>query len=280
MLKAPLTLIRGLGTVGLIGSIGFLCWDQLAPEKPQIGPQRKELADQLIPQIVEDIRQSPQRVRPVALLHLANDASDYFTDRLRAVIEERGVLDLTSRTLSERTRNTLSIRQPETGTKAAAVEQASQLGTPGVLFGRIHVFESWDGGAKIDVEVTLVDTSSRQILFDKRYAESTGTEPLPEAIPRTDSSDLTLQRVIAWALLVLLLPVFSIGFIRSMVSKNSNSTNAFVLGVYTLADGLLAWLMVGASVTSMWTGLILLAAIAIALAYNVRIMTFALKLET
>ena len=79
---------------------------------------------------------------------------------------------------------------------------------------------------------------------------------------------------------MLLLPVFSIGFIRSMVSKNSNSTNAFVLGVYTLADGLLAWLMVGASVTSMWTGLILLAAIAIALAYNVRIMTFALKLET
>jgi len=280
MIKYPLKLIRALGTIGLVGSIGFFCWEQLAPETPQIGSQRKELADQIIPAIVEDIRQTPQRVRPIVLFHFTNDASGYFTSRLRNVTQERGVLDLTSRTLSERARNTLGLRQQEFKGRADAIEQARQLGAAGILFGQVHVFESWESGAKIDVEVTLASTSDSESLFSKRYTKATGSEPIDS--PHTSDTSTTfptLQRCVAWILLVLLLPVFSVGFIRAMVVRNSNATNAFVLGVYTLADALLAWLMVGATLTSWWIGLILATAIGIAFAYNVRIMTFAMKLE-
>ncbi len=47
---------------------------------------------------------------------------------------------------------------------------------------------------------------------------------------------------------MLLLPVFTIAFIRTMVRKDSNKTNAFVLGIYTVADALLAWLLIGAAI--------------------------------
>ena len=88
------------------------------------------------------------------------------------------------------------------------------------------------------------------------------------------------QRFLGWLIVVLLLPVFTLGFIRAMIRKGSNKANLFVLSIYTVADVVLAWLMVGAALHSWWTVLPFIAAVAAAFAYNVRIMTFALKLET
>jgi hypothetical protein len=88
------------------------------------------------------------------------------------------------------------------------------------------------------------------------------------------------QRLLGWLLAVLLLPVFTINFMRAMFHRNSNRSNAFVLAVYTLADALLAWLLVGGALSSWWTVAIFILAVAAAFAYNIRIMTFVLTLET
>ena len=77
----------------------------------------------------------------------------------------------------------------------------------------------------------------------------------------------------------MLLPVFTIAFIRTMVRKGSNKTNAFVLAIYTLVDALLAWLLVGAALTSWFPVVVFIIAVAVAFLYNVRIMSFAVKLE-
>jgi len=79
---------------------------------------------------------------------------------------------------------------------------------------------------------------------------------------------------------VLLLPVLTISFIRTMVAKRSNQVNAFMLGIYTLVDALLAFLMVGASFTSAWPVVGFIVASLAALAYNYALMGFALKLES
>ena len=78
---------------------------------------------------------------------------------------------------------------------------------------------------------------------------------------------------------MLLLPVFTIAFIRTMVRKDSNKTNAFVLGIYTVADALLAWLLIGAAIGSLWAVLLLIIGVAAAFLYNTKIMTFAVRLE-
>lgn len=53
-----------------------------------------------------------------------------------------------------------------------------------------------------------------------------------------------------------------------------------MLGIYTIADTLFAWLMVGAVLSSWLSVVIFTAAAAVAFACNVRIMSFALRLET
>jgi FtsH-binding integral membrane protein len=88
-----------------------------------------------------------------------------------------------------------------------------------------------------------------------------------------------VQRFLGWLVLVLLLPVFTISFIRAMVRKESNRANAFTLAIYTGVDALLAFLLLGASFASWLAVLLFLVVVGVAFAYNVFIMSFALKLE-
>ena len=73
--------------------------------------------------------------------------------------------------------------------------------------------------------------------------------------------------------------MFTIGFLRTMVARRSNGVNAFTLTVYTLAHTILAYLLVGAALIGFWSVFFFLVAVVTALAYNVRIMSFALNLE-
>ena len=280
MLKWPLSLLSRLGAVALIGYIAWLGWENLGPRKPEIGPARQELAEKVIPNIVEDIRTSRGNIRQAALLHFSNDPTDYFTNTLRSTVEQRGVLDLRDRTVMEKARNLLNLRHPSYTATDAAVVEGRELDAQGVLYGAVHAFESYPGGSKIDVEVNLVDVSTGQMVFTKRYStEASPTASVTAAMQEASQSFPWFQRLFGWLIAVLLLPVFTIAFIRAMVRKGSNKSNAFVLGVYTLADALLAWLLVGAALNSWFPVVVFIAAVAVALLYNIRIMTFALRLE-
>lgn len=273
-------LLPKVGAVALAGYIAWLGWAHLGPRKPEIGPVRRELADRVVPKIVEDIRTSRDELRHVALLHFGSDPTDYFTDTLRSTIEQRGVLDLRDRTVMEKARNLLNVRHPSYAATDAAVAEGRELDAQGVLYGAIHAFESYPGGSKIDVEVHLADVSTGQTVFTKRYStEASPTASVTAAMQEASQSFPWFQRLFGWLIAVLLLPVFTIAFIRAMVRKGSNKSNAFVLGVYTLADALLAWLLVGAALNSWFPVVVFIAAVAVAFLYNIRIMTFALRLE-
>ncbi len=280
MLKWPLSLLSRLGAVALIGYIAWLGWENLGPRKPEIGPVRQELADKVIPNIVEDIRTSRGNIRQAALIHFNNDPTDYFTNTLRSTIEQRGVLDLRDRTVMEKARNLLNLRHPAHDGPDGAIAQGRALDTQGVLSGTIEAFESYPGGSKIDVEVYLVDVASGRTVFTKRYStEASPTASVTAAMQEAAQSFPWFQRLFGWLIAVLLLPVFTIAFIRAMVRKGSNKSNAFVLAIYTMVDAMLAWLLVGAALNSWFPVVIFVAAVAVAFLYNIRIMTFALRLE-
>ena len=63
------------------------------------------------------------------------------------------------------------------------------------------------------------------------------------------------------------------------MTNRSNGANASLLIIYSIADVILAYLLVGAALTSVWSVVIFILAVVAAFLYNVRIMTFALKLE-
>jgi len=280
MLKEPLSLLSRLGMIVFIVYISWLGWEKLGPRKPEISPARQGLANKVVPNIVEDIRTSRGDIRQAAILHFSNDPTDYFTNRLRSTVEQRGVLDLHDRTIMEKIRTLLNLRHPSYTETSAAVDEGREHDTTAVLCGSVHAFESYPGGSKLDVEVHLIDVTNGQTIFTKRYiTEASPTASFTTATQEASRSFPWFQRLFGWLIAVLLLPVFTITFIRTMVRKGSNKSNAFVLSVYTLVDALLAWLLVGTALSSWFPVVVFIVAVMVAFLYNIRIMTFALRLE-
>lgn len=268
------------GSLVLVGYIAWLGWEQLGPRKPEIGPSRIEAADEAVSVVAEDLRVNRGEAGSVVLLHFAGDSASYFTDRLRTTIEQQGSLDLYDRSFQEKLRDLLNLRPPAPASPEVAIELAKARGASGVLFGSLTKFESTLAGSVLEVEYTLADTKSGATIHSGRYSKT-----LSESEVLSDEATTVIRRVpwfkrgLGWLVIVLLLPVFTINFVRTMVARRSNGVNAFMLIIYTLADAILAYLLVGAALASFWSVLFFLIAVGFAFAYNVRIMTFALRLE-
>ena len=269
-----------LGTVLLACYIVWLGWAQLGPHKPEIGPVRMEAADEAVSAVVEDLRQNRGELGSVVLLHFAGDPSRYFSDQLRSSLEQRGVLDLHDRAFMEKTRDLLNLRESAVISPETAIELAKTRGASGVLFGRLVKFESTPRTAILDIEYTLADVTSGKTIHSGRYTNVSSASELSSAAATTFVGSFPwFKRGLGWIVVVLLLPVFTIGFIRTMVARRSNGVNAFVLAIYTLADTILAYLLVGAALTGFWSVSVFVGAVAVAFAYNIRVLSFALKLE-
>lgn len=282
MFKLPFLLLSKMGGIALAVGIAWLGWQHLGPVKPEAGAQRLDLLKEAIPQIVEDIRGARGDIRSAALLHFEHDPSDKFTDTLRDAIEKQGILDLRDRTVVEKAFNLLNLRHPAFPQPEEAREKGRGLRVAAVIHGSVNSWETAPEGTVLDVGLFFTDVENGNLLLNKRYERqsdnliaSNTARVLTDPVKRRP----LLQRLFAWILLVLLLPVFTISFLRAMVRKGSNSKNAFVLSIYTVADALLAWLLVSASLNAWMPALMFIGAVAMAFLYNVRIMTFALRLE-
>jgi hypothetical protein len=280
MRKWPLVMLSKIGAIVMIGYVAWMGWQYLGPRKPEIGPVRKEMVDRLVPAITEDLRASRGIIREAVLLHFGNDPTDYFTNALRQGIEHAGVLDLRDRTVGEKLWDLLSLRHRPYETLSGSLQRGSARNAQAVLFGTVGALESTRRGSAIDVEVNLADVESGQIVFTKRYQKATSSLALlPATVQQEVKNFPWFQRLLGWAILVLLLPVFTIAFIRTMVRKESNKTNAFVLSIYTLVDAILAYLLVGAALTSWFTVMLFVVTVVAAFLYNIKVMSFALRLE-
>jgi hypothetical protein len=274
-------LFTRIGAIGLILYLLSQGWAYFGPKKPQVGPLRRQVADHVIPKIVDDLRNSRQNIQSVVLLHLVNDPSDYVTDQLRVAIEQSGVVDLRDRTFLEKVRNKLGFRHPASDSLEYAVGRGQSAGVQGVIYGTVNTFESYRGGSALKVDVRMVEVATKQLVFENQYSKELPSILLSKANVQEQLTGVSpLQRFLSWTVLVLLLPVFTIGFIRTMVRKESNRSNAFVLSIYTGVAVLLGYLLLGVDFSSWFSVLMFLVAMGAAFAYNIFIMTFALKLET
>ena len=267
------------GAVVLAGYLLWLGWVEFGPRKPEMGPRRKAIAGLAAKSIAEDLRRNRKDVYNVILLHFGNDPTNYFTRRLRSVLEQRGIFDLEDMTLAEKIRNKLNFRQPVCETDDEALKIAEEAKVKGVLYGKLVAFESFDDGAKISVEYKLLDSTTGQVVYSGSLVDDSSPSVATPEIKDQAQRIPWYLRVFGWGLVVLLLPIFTISFIRTMVAKHSNKRNFFVLVVYTAIDAILAFLMVGAVFSSLWPVIIFSIAVCLAILYNLTVMSFALKLE-
>lgn len=253
-----------------------------------LGPLRQRVTDAVIKQIADDLyRNRPANIRTVFLFQVEHDATGYVTDGLRQAISESGVFELRDRAPGDRFRKALRLRIPAPKDFASAVEECRKLGVDGVLVGNLLKLESNQGTARMELELTLAELSTGQPVFRRSYSK----EIIPEAATRPDAAGASAtddpvrlpgspaQRFIGWLLFVLLLPVVSFGFARTMARKDSNQANAAALAIYTLTDLAVWFLVMGMNFSSWPSVLALLAAGAGALIYNVKLLALAVRME-
>lgn len=268
------------GAVALIAYLAFQVWSCLGPTKPQLSHLRRQVAAQLLPQMVEDLRKSKDAISSAVLFHLNNDPTDYVTDQLRLLIEQSGILDLRDRSLAEKVQKQLNLRVTSVETLDAALARARGQGVEGLIFGRVNTFESYEEGAKLDLEITLASVADRKVVFNRQYHRGLQAGLLNEAVVRDGIARINgPQRFFGWVLAALLLPVFTISFIRAMVRKETNHANAFTLAIYTGVDAVLAYLLLAGGLNTWWSWTCFLALVGAALAYNLFLMNLALKME-
>ena len=283
-------LIPKVGMTLFVGYVCYMGWTNLGPHKPVPDVARMKAADHAVDKIVDAIRHSRGEMRSAALCHFANDTTDYFSRKLRERIEQSNILDLSDIDFSEKLRTVLNLRN-----KGVTSADEARSATKGekvdcVLWGSLDRFESIKGGATLTGEWQLLDKRTGVVVCGGQIHEGAGMSNFVEAISTLGQSadDVEIaasvvpwyMRLLGFVLLVLLLPIVTISFIRTMVAKRSNKVNAFVLSVYTVIDMILAFFMVGGTFCSFAAVAVFLGASMLAFLYNVSLMSFALRLET
>ena len=264
----------------ILAWVAWLAWQNLGPRKPEMGPLRQVLADEAIVAIARDIHDNRKGARRAVFIHFENDPTDYVSNGLRRVLEQRGTFDLGDRSFMEKLRGLLGLRQPANSSTAAAAQAVRDAGVDMAITGRVHELESYSGGAKARIDFSLVSAGGAPVYkgqFLKTISDAKAAPAAPG--PRGASWSDWLTNMLTWALAVLLLPVFTIAFIRAMVRRNSNMANAFVLAIYTSIGVIAAYLLLGRELSGGWLAALLAGAGALTLAYTIRITTLAVRLE-
>jgi len=280
--------VTKVGALALVTSVGMQVWDRVTPEKPVISEERMEAADEVVPTLVESLRGAREKLRSAALPDIIDDDSGYLTHELRTAITQHGILNLRDQSLARRVQRTFGSQQTDGKDLASAVAYGKSLGVEVVVFGAVHRFESSPDGAALELTLNMADVETGKLLLTKRFVR--GAQPPPAAATAADGVVETIQRrqstwwiaakrFIGWLLVVLLLPVFTIGFIRSMARRDTNMSNLVTVLLYTSGAALLAFLLIGSSVGVAWRVILIVAAASAAFFYNGYMMRVGMDLE-
>lgn len=296
-----ITLLRGvvptLAGIVFVIYVSYLGWMSLAPQKPLPDPERKRLANVAVTKIISQLKNGRKNIRHTILLHFENDPSDYFTNQLRSQLDATGILNLEDRSFLEKLRNKLHLRNVGCTSLAEALNSTKNSDAQGVLWGTLSHFETSESGTVVKGKWQLVEIKTGEIVCAADIDEDTSSpakielakniNALKESIYNNTSFISQTSEMIPWyirflgfVLLVLLLPIMTIVFIRTMVAKRSNKINAFILSIYTIIDAIFAFFMVGGRFYSGTSVILFLVATGLAFTYNCILMNFALKLES
>ena len=288
------SLFRGvvptIASLAFIVYISYLGWMALGPEKPVPDEKRQEIALRGAEKIVETLRKERGEIMSAVLMHFANDSSDFVTDTLRSLLNSSGILDLEDRSFTEKLRNKLNLVNRGAPSREAALKAAQEYKTDGIIWGRIERFESSSGGALIKGHWELLNARTGAVVISSIIDEDSARQ-LPAAVHREKkekgalsrdfSASLPLPlRIAGFLLCMLMLPLVTFSFIRTLIAKRSNKINAAMLGILTVIDLILACLLVSGGFVSPAGVFLFLGAGAGGFFYNVFMLSFAKKLES
>ena len=136
-------------------------WWWLGPEKPSCDSARQHVARSAVEHAVTRIRAEQGDVRRAAVLHLANDPTDFVTLTLRRRLMEGGWLDLDGTPPLEKVRSLLNFRNPSVYDVEKAREYGKENGLDAVIIGNLDQFDVFskvcDIFGKFDFEIKIFE---------------------------------------------------------------------------------------------------------------------------
>ena len=257
-----------------IGMI-FEGYRMFGPIEDSLGFMRRNLAEQICTEAAEDL---PQRngINSLAVLDLAGDSTDgYITNMLRQRIEATGKYRMIDEPFYRRLMREFGKDSGSISHLSDAVAAARQLGVDAVLFGEIPEFTARQDAARIRIELRMAERDSGQAVFVHDYSRDMGGGWVGSSYWRARIADSSKgRRIFIWVVFTVLLPLITVPLIRRLTAADSNLWNLGLLLGYTLLDMLLALLLTGFWIPTLWTAGILLAALAASGYYNYRIASF------
>ena len=291
-------LVKLVSRIALFAAGAYLCVyvvREMTESNPEIDESRKEVARLGVSQMVANIRSNTDEYhgpKKIAVVHFANDPSDFVTDTVREAVADQGGFQVVKSSLADRLCKLVGRVNDGVSTREQAIRQTKDDGLDAVLWGRVNRLENERDGATFTGDYELYDLRRGRSGYSGKIRQSTvpGRFATDRDVVQTAENycrPLSARtfgvpwhiRFLLFVIAVLLLPVVTILFIRTMVAKKSNGINAFVLGIYTAIDLILAFFMVGGSLSSFFAVVMFLIAGGLAFLYNVKIMTFAVRLE-
>lgn len=276
MTKSLFKIFTNIVVILCIGYIFWLGWTYLGPQRSDISLERERLADRVLPAILDDIRQNRGTVREATVFHFYNDPSSYVSNSFRQSLEESGILTVSGSTFITRLRDLLQMPMPAYATLEEAIAKGREMKTESIIYGSINTFEALGDVATIDLDVYFVDMGTGRILFQQQYVrESRSIIPRDPGLEDDLARYPLFQRLVAWVFAVLSLPIITLPFLRFAANKYSTNLTLAVLSLYTLANAVLAWFLIGAKIDSWFSALLFLGALFVATIYNSKMMVFA-----
>jgi len=268
LLRPIIFVVIGLGML-------FEGYRVFGPMEDSLGFLRRNLAEQVCTEAADDL---PQRsgVGTLAVLDLGGDSNDgYVTSILRRQVEATGKYRLIDESFFRRLLREVGKDSGPISRLSDAVATARQLGVDAVIFGEIPEYTARKDAARIRLELRMAERDSGQAVFVREYARDLGGSWTGTSYWRARIADSSKgRRIFIWVVFTFLLPLVTVPLIRRLTAVDSNLLNLGLLLGYTLLDMLLALVLTGFWIPTLWTAGILLLALAASGFYNYRIASF------
>ena len=254
---AGFELMRRVIAPAILVATPLMLWWWLGPEKPSCDSARQLAARSAIAQVAERIRTERGDIRRAAVLHIANDPSDYVTLSLRSRLAEGGLLDLDGTPPSEKIRNLLNLRNEGQFDVEKAIEYGKGHGLDAVVTGVLDEFETVKGKAVLKGQLKFVRISKGDVVdipFSDDASGGGSAAEIAKAVAsgaageETASLSLT-TRILLLSLSIFLLPILAFPFLKMAMSKDSNVAAATALVILLAIDGFIISAALGTSGT-------------------------------
>ena len=245
-------------------------WWWLGPEKPSCDSARQHVARSAVEHAVTRIRAEQGDVRRAAVLHLANDPTDFVTLTLRRRLMEGGWLDLDGTPPLEKVRNLLNFRNP-------SVYDVEKNGLDAVIIGNLDQFETTNNSAVLKGLLKFVRIVKGDVV-DIPLVVAGDAEAASEAkpsLPPPEGGRFSLTtRVCLLVLCVVAFPIIAFPFLKMAMSKDSNIAAASALIALLVLDGIVIRAFLGAS-DSFFSLAVFLVALAASFGYDMFMLSYA-----